>query len=374
MLKSKKNHDLFEIIHKDKNSFARTGLIKTMYGKIKTPCFMPVGTAGTVKAVFPEMLKTIGTEIILGNTYHLHLRPGEKIVKNAGGLHKFMNWSGPILTDSGGFQVFSLAKLNKIVEEGVYFNSHRDGRKMFLSPEKSIEIQMDLGSDFLMAFDECVPYNADKTYVKNSMQLTDLWLKRSIKRFNEFDNEYKTLIPIVQGGFYKDLRMESVNRTLEYDSPAVAIGGLSVGEEQEIFADILSKTSRMIPDEKLKYVMGIGTMDYIFEAVENGIDIFDCVVPTREARHGRALTFAGNLNMKNAKLKEDFSPIEKTCDCYVCKNYSRSYIRHLFNVGEILGPMLLSIHNIRFLHRLTAGIRTAIEENDFLGYKSFMVK
>lgn len=357
----------YELIKKSKDCNARLGKIYTNRGVIETPIFMPVGTRATVKAMNVDELKDIGSQIILGNTYHLYLKPGQEIIRMAGGLHKFMNWDKPILTDSGGFQVFSLGDIRKITEEGVEFRSHIDGSKHFISPEKSMEIQNDLGSDIMMAFDECAPYPASYDYVKNSMERTLRWLKRCKDYHKNTDKQ--ALFGIIQGGMFKDLRRESALATIDMDLPGYAIGGLSVGEPKEIMVEYLNYTAQFIPENKPRYLMGVGTPDYLFEAVEAGIDMADCVLPTRIARNGTAMTSKGKLVIKNAKYAKDFSPLDDECDCYACKNHTRAYIRHLINVDEILGARLLSIHNLRFLLKTMENIRQAIREDRFLEYK-----
>ena len=356
----------YELIKKSSECNARAGVIHTPHGDIETPVFMPVGTRATVKAMTPEELKTIEAQIILGNTYHLYLKPGDDIVKKAGGLHQFMNWDRPILTDSGGFQVFSLGSMRKITEEGVEFRSHIDGSKHFISPEKSIDIQKNLGSDIMMAFDECVEYPAEKKYVEKSMQRTLRWLDRCVESHT---NSNQALFGIVQGGMYKDLRELSAKETIKRDCDGFAIGGLSVGEPKEMMIDILNFTTPFLPEDKARYNMGVGTPDYLFESVQAGIDMADCVLPTRIARHGSAITSRGNLTIKNAKYKEDFTPLDHECDCYTCKNYTRAYIRHLVNVSEILADRLLSIHNLHFLIKMMQNIRESIINDNFLEYK-----
>ena len=357
----------YELIKKSKDCNARLGKIYTNRGVIETPIFMPVGTRATVKAMNVDELKDIGSQIILGNTYHLYLKPGQEIIRMAGGLHKFMNWDKPILTDSGGFQVFSLGDIRKITEEGVEFRSHIDGSKHFISPEKSMEIQNDLGSDIMMAFDECAPYPASYDYVKNSMERTLRWLKRCKDYHKNTDKQ--ALFGIIQGGMFKDLRRESALATIDMDLPGYAIGGLSVGEPKEIMVEYLNYTAQFMPENKPRYLMGVGTPDYLFEAVEAGIDMADCVLPTRIARNGTAMTSKGKLVIKNAKYAKDFSPLDDEYDCYACKNHTRAYIRHLINVDEILGARLLSIHNLRFLLKTMENIRQAIREDRFLEYK-----
>ena len=340
----------FTLEKKSSQCKARTGTIETNHGVIKTPVFMPVGTRATVKAMNNDELKSIGSQIILSNTYHLYLKPGQEIIRKADGLHKFMNWDRPILTDSGGFQVFSLSKTRKITEEGVQFRSHIDGSKHFISPEKSMEIQNDLGSDIMMAFDECVPYPASYEYTEDSMKRTLRWLKRCKDYHKNTDKQ--NLFGIIQGGMYKDLREYSAKNTIDFDLPGYAIGGLSVGEPRDLMIDLLDFTTDFMPENKPRYLMGVGTPDYLFEAVEHGVDMCDCVLPTRIARNGTALTSKGKLVVKNAKYKDDFSALDDNCDCYACKNHTRAYIRHLLNVDEILGARLLSIHNLRFLIKL----------------------
>ena len=357
----------YELLKKSSNSNARVGRIYTNRGVIDTPIFMPVGTRATVKAMNVDELKEIGSQIILGNTYHLYLKPGQEIIRQAKGLHKFMNWDRPILTDSGGFQVFSLGSIRKIDEDGVMFRSHIDGSKHFISPEKSMEIQNDLGSDIMMAFDECAPYPASFDYVKNSMERTLRWLKRCKDYHKNTDNQ--ALFGIIQGGMYKELRKISALETVEIDLPGYAIGGLSVGEPKEIMVEYLNYTTEFMPENKPRYLMGVGTPDYLFEAVEAGIDMADCVFPTRIARNGTAMTSKGKVVIKNAKYANDFSPLDDECDCYACKNHSKAYIRHLINVDEILGARLLTIHNLRFLLKTMENIRKSILEDRFLEYK-----
>lgn len=357
----------YKLIKKSKDTKARVGEIKTNHGIIKTPVFMPVGTRATVKTMTPEEVKDLGAQIILSNTYHLFLRPGPEIIEKAGGLHKFMNWHGPILTDSGGFQVFSLSANRKITEEGVTFRSHIDGSKQFLSPEVSIDVQNSLGSDIIMAFDECAPYPATYEYIEHSMNRTTRWAKRCKDHHKNTDNQ--ALFGIVQGGMYKDLRKKSAEDLVGMDFPGYAVGGLSVGEPKDIMVDILDYTTDFLPEDKPRYLMGVGTPDYLFEAVEHGIDMADCVLPTRIARNGTAMTSVGKVIAKNGKYKEDFTSLDENCDCYTCRNYTKAYIRHLFNVNEILAYRLLSIHNIYFLTKLMENIRNAILEDRFLEYK-----
>lgn len=361
----------FELEKKSKNSKARLGKITTPHGEIETPIFMPVGTRATVKTMTPEEVKDLGAQIILSNTYHLFLKPGMDIVEKAGGLHKFMNWDKPILTDSGGFQVFSLSGNRKISEEGVEFRSHIDGSKKFISPEISMDIQETLGSDIAMAFDECAPYPSTHEYIYDSMMRTTRWAKRCKDHHTRED---QALFGIIQGGMYKDLREISAKDLVEMDFPGYAVGGLSVGEPLEIMNDILDFTTDFMPENKPRYLMGVGSPDYLFEAVERGIDMCDCVLPTRIARNGTVMTSQGKLVIKNAKYKEDFSSLDPECDCYTCRNYSRAYIRHLFNVDEILGLRLATIHNLRFLIKLMENIRESIRGDYFLEFKDDFYK
>lgn len=358
----------FKVIHTDPNSGARAGILTTPHGEIKTPVFMPVGTLGTVKAMTPEELRDLNAQIILANTYHMYLRPGSDIVRRAGGLHRFMHWDEPILTDSGGFQVFSLGALRKITEEGVEFRSHIDGSKHFLTPEKSIAIQEDLGSDIMMCFDECVHYGADHEYTRKSMEMTHRWAKRC--KDAQKHPEKQAIFGIIQGGMYKDLRTESAEVMSEMDFPGYSIGGLSVGEPKEEMIDLLYHTTSLMPWDKPRYLMGVGTPDYLLETVASGMDMADCVIPTRLARHGTIITHTGMLSVRNARFKEDFTAPDPDCDCYTCTNYSRAYLRHLFQCGEILASRLASIHNIRFLLKLMEEAREAILEDRFMEYKN----
>lgn len=357
----------YELIKKDERTNARRGRLHTPHGTIETPVFMPVGTQGTVKAMKPEDISEMGAGIILGNTYHLYLRPGHEIIREAGGLHKFMNWNGAILTDSGGFQVFSLGAMRKITEEGVKFQSHIDGSPHLITPEKSMEIQNALGSDIIMAFDECTPYPAEKEYARKSLERTTRWLKRC-KEYHK-NTENQSLFGIMQGGMYKDLRKQSAEQIVELDLPGYAIGGLSVGEPKDIMVDVLNDCVDYLPADKARYLMGVGSPDYIFEGVERGVDMFDCVLPTRIGRHGLATTSKGRVNIKNQKYERDWGPLDEACDCYTCKNYSRAYLRHLFKAGEMLSATLMSHHNLHFLIKMMANIRKSIEEDRFLDYK-----
>ena len=360
----------YNLLHKDKNSNARYGTLETNYGVYETPMFMPVGTQATVKTLSPEELKEINSGVILSNTYHLWLRPGEDIVDKAGGLHKLMNWNGPILTDSGGFQVFSLAKKKDISEEGVYFNSHIDGKRIFLTPEKSIEIQNKLDSDIAMCFDECPPYPATYEYMKNSVERTLRWAKRCKDSHN---NERQSLFGIVQGGEFEDLREYSAKETVKMDFDGYSIGGTSVGEGKDTMYKMIEYGIKYLPEDKPRYLMGVGEPTDIFEGVMRGIDMFDCVLPTRLARHAHAFTLDGKINLKNAKYKEDFTPIDNECDCYCCKNYTKAYIRHLIVANETFGQRLISIHNLRFLINITENIRESIKEDKFIEYKEMFI-
>ena len=352
----------YELIRQCPETGARAGRLHTPHGSFDTPMFMPVGTQGTVKTLSPEELHTMGAGVILGNTYHLFLRPGHEIVKKAGGLHRFMNWDGAILTDSGGFQVFSLGALRKISEEGVAFRSHHDGSKQFLSPEKSMEIQMALGSDIAMAFDECTPYPADYEYACRSMRLTTRWAKRCQAVHNRED---QALFGIVQGGMYADLRQESAEQLVAMDFPGYAIGGLSVGEPKPLMYEVLEQTVPLLPQNKARYLMGVGTPDCLVEGVARGIDMFDCVFPTRVARNGTAITSQGRVVIRNAAYIEDFMPLDPECDCYTCRNYSRAYLRHLIRCDEIFGLRLMSLHNLHYLIKLMHQIRTAIIDGNY---------
>ena len=363
----------YELLKKDKKTGARRGRIYTPHGIIETPVFMPVGTQATVKAMTPDELKEmVDARIILSNTYHLFLRPGDELIKEAGGLHKFMNWDRPILTDSGGFQVFSLADLRNITEEGVKFKSHLDGSEKFLSPEISMKIQNNLGSDIMMAFDECAPYPSDYDYTKKSMEMTTRWAKRCLEAHK--NKEKQGLFGIVQGGMYKDLREQSAKALVELDFPGYAVGGLSVGEPAELMYEILSATTPFLPENKPRYLMGVGTPDYLIEAVLRGIDMCDCVLPTRIARNGTAMTSEGKVVVRNATYERDWTPLDHNCDCYTCKNYTRAYIRHLVKCGEILGARLITIHNLRFLVKLMEDVRKAIEEDRFLEFREEFYK
>jgi queuine tRNA-ribosyltransferase len=362
----------YELLHVDKNSGARRGVVHTPHGDIQTPIFMPVGTLATVKAMSPEELKEdVKAQIILSNTYHLYLRPGHDLVKEAGGLHKFMNWDRPILTDSGGFQVFSLSGLRKITEEGVMFNSHLDGSKHMFTPEKVMEIEEALGADIIMAFDECCPYPSDYEYTKKSMERTTRWAKRC-KEAHKTENQ--GLFGIIQGGFYKELREKSAEDLKKLDFPGYAIGGISVGEPKKEFLDILRFTTPLMPENKPRYLMGVGTPDYLIEAALSGIDMCDCVLPTRLARHGTAMTSKGKLVIRNQNFARDWNKLDDECDCYTCRNYTRAYLRHLIKTNEILGMRLLSLHNLRFLTKLMERVRIEIEHDNLLGFREEFYK
>ena len=368
------NHAVtYELIHECKQTGARRGVIHTPHGDIQTPVFMPVGTQATVKSMAPEELKKmVGAQIILSNTYHLYLRPGQDIVKEAGGLHNFMKWDRPILTDSGGFQVFSLGALRTISEEGVEFKSHLDGSKHFFSPESVMKIEEDLGADIIMAFDECVEYPATYEYTKQSMERTTRWAKRCKEAHTTVEKQ--ALFGIIQGGFYKDLRKKSAEDLVSLDLPGYAIGGISVGEPKEEFLDILNYTTPLMPKDKPRYLMGVGTPDYLIEAVLSGIDMCDCVLPTRIARNGTALTSHGKVVVRNATYERDWNPLDDNCDCYTCKNYTRAYIRHLIKANEILGVRLLSIHNLRFLTNLMERVKIEIEHDNLQNFKEEFFK
>lgn len=368
-----KNPITYELLHKCKQTGARRGIIHTPHGDIQTPVFMPVGTQATVKSMTPDELKEdIDAKIILSNTYHLYLRPGSKLIKQAGGLHKFMNWDRAILTDSGGFQVFSLGDLRTITEEGVEFKSHLDGSRHFLSPEKVMEIENDLGSDIMMAFDECCPYPSTYEYTKASMERTTRWAKRCKEAHKNTENQ--GLFGIVQGGFYKDLRKESAEQLIALDFPGYAIGGISVGEPKNEFIDILKYTAPLLPQNKPRYLMGVGTPDYLIEAAIAGIDMCDCVLPTRIARNGTAMTWNGKVVVRNATYEKDFTPLDSECDCYTCRNYTRAYIRHLVKTKEILGVRLISMHNLYFLTKLMERVRIEIENDNLRNFRDEFYK
>lgn len=357
----------FKVETKSSNTKARTATLTTPHGTVKTPMFMPVGTLATVKHLSPEDLKNIQSQVILSNTYHLWLRPGEQVVKQAGGLHKFMNYDGPILTDSGGFQVFSLSKIRTIVEEGVHFRNHLNGDKLFLSPEKAIQIQNDLGADIIMSFDECPPYPATYEYMKESIERTVRWAKRGKDAHQRPDDQ--ALFGIVQGGEFEDLRAQHAKALVAMDFPGYSIGGTSVGEPKDVMNRMIDYSIAHLPENKPRYLMGVGSVNSIFEAVERGVDMFDCVLPTRNARHGAMMTSIGRINIKNKQYEYDFGPLDPECDCEACTNYTRAYLRHLYRTNEGLGTRLLSIHNLRFLLKMMEEIREAIEQDRFLELK-----
>lgn len=362
----------YELIHTCAQSGARLGVLHTPHGDIQTPIYMPVGTAAVVKAMTSREMEEIGTQILLSNTYHLHLRPGEDLVAEAGGLHRFMDWHKPILTDSGGFQVFSLAGIRTIAEEGVTFQSHLDGSRQFIGPETSMDIQQKLGADIAMAFDVCSPYPCDYDTAKANMERTHRWAQRCKEHHTRED---QALFGIVQGAFYKDLRIESAKTLSDMDFIGYGIGGLSVGEPKPVMYEMLEEMMPYMPAHKPRYLMGVGTPDCLIEGVLRGIDMFDCVLATRIARNGTALTSAGRLVVRNAQYARDFGPIDPECDCYACTHFSRAYVRHLIKAGEITGGRLLSIHNLRFLIRLMERVREAIAEDRFLDFrKEFYAK
>ena len=356
----------FDLVAKDAKSHARRGVLHTPHGDIQTPIFMPVGTQASVKAMTPRELDELGAQIILSNTYHLHVRPGEDLIREAGGLHRFMSWNKPILTDSGGFQVFSLASLRKIREEGVRFRNHLDGSQMFIGPEESMAIQEALGSDIAMAFDVCTGYPCDHREAEQAMLRTHRWAERCKKAHTRAD---QAVFGIVQGAFFEDLRIASAKALAEMDFPGYGIGGLSVGEPKPIMYDMLDATMPYMPEHKPRYLMGVGSPDCLVEGVYRGVDMFDCVLATRVARNGTCFTDAGRLVIRNAQYARDFGPIEEGGDCYCCRNFSRAYVRHLLKAGEITGARLATIHNLRYLVRLMERIRLAIEENRFDAFR-----
>ncbi len=347
----------YEVIKQDAKTGARAGILHTPHGDIETPIYMPVGTQATVKGIFPRDLKEAGAQIILSNTYHLYMRPGDEIVKKAGGLHKFMNWDKPILTDSGGFQVFSLAKLNNIKDDGVTFQSNVDGSRHFITPERAIEIENNLGADIIMQFDQCSEYGVDHNKAERAMRRTLNWLDRC---YNFHKNENQALFPIVQGNLYEDLRLISLKETIPYAKYGIGIGGLSVGEPKPLMYKMLETMYPHFPTNVPRYLMGVGSPDCLIEGVLRGVDMFDCVLATRIARNGTAMTSHGKIVVRNGMYKEDFTPLDDNCDCYCCKNYTKAYVRHLINTGEMLGGMLLSLHNTTFLLKLMRDIRKAI--------------
>ena len=370
-MRERKN--IYTLLHQDAGSAARTGVIRLPHGTVQTPAFMPVGTAATVKGMTKDDLHEIGFEIILANTYHLFLRPGMDVIKQAGGLHGFSGWNKNFLTDSGGFQVFSLSQLRKIKEEGVTFQSHIDGSRQFLSPEIAVQVQAAFNSDIQMQLDICSPYGIPKKETEKALTLTTAWMHRAVREWDQTEGYEGSLFPIIQGGFFEDLRIRSIESIMECDPHGIAIGGLSVGEPEEVYKEFLAFTAAHVPKHKPLYVMGIGTPDYILEAVKNGVDIFDCVLPSRNARNGNLFTRTGPISIKKKEYEYDFGPIDSSCSCKVCRNYSRAYLRHLFRCKEILYSMLATYHNLAFLHRMVAEIREAITEDRFSEYyRSFL--
>ncbi len=361
-----------EIKHVDKNSKARYGILHTNHGDVEVPMFMPVGTLATVKTLSPEELKECGSGVILANTYHLSLRPGEDIVNEAGGLHKFMNYSGPMLTDSGGFQVFSLADSRQITEEGVTFKNHLNGAKLFISPERAIEIEEKLGADIAMSFDECCPYPVTYKYMKNSVDRTLRWAKRGKDAHKRED---QALFGIVQGGEFKDLRKYCAEELVKMNFDGYSIGGTSIGEPKDVMFKMVSYAIEYLPEDKPRYLMGVGSVDEILDGIEKGVDMFDCVLPTRIARHGALMTSHGRVNIRDKKYERDFTPLDNECDCYCCKNYTKAYLRHLYKCDETFGKRLLSIHNVRFLIHMMEEARIAIKEDRFVEFKKdFLAK
>ena len=365
-MRERKN--IYTLLHQDAGSAARTGVICLPHGTVQTPAFMPVGTAATVKGITKDDLHEIGFEIILANTYHLFLRPGMDVIKQAGGLHGFSGWNKNFLTDSGGFQVFSLSQLRKIKEEGVTFQSHIDGSRQFLSPEIAVQVQAAFNSDIQMQPDICSPYGIPKKETEKALTLTTAWMHRAVREWDQTEGCEGSLFPIIQGGFFEDLRLRSIESIMECDPHGIAIGGLSVGEPEEVYKEFLAFTAAHVPKHKPLYVMGIGTPDYILEAVKNGVDLFDCVLPSRNARNGNLFTRTGPISIKKKEYEYDFGPIDPSCSCKVCRNYSRAYLRHLFRCKEILYSMLATYHNLAFLHRMVTEIREAITEDRFSEY------
>ncbi len=365
------------VLTKDKNCKARTGYFETAHGKVETPIFMPVGTQGTVKAVNKDYLeKDIQAQIVLSNTYHLYLRPGTDVLNEAGGLHEFMNWQKPILTDSGGYQVFSLSELRKLKFDGVEFRSHLDGSKHFFTPSKVIDIQRSIGSDIMMALDECTPYPCDYDYANNSTKLTSSWAilnKDAFENSSPLYGHNQFLFGIIQGSVYKDLREKSAKDLLALDFDGYAIGGLAVGEPVEIMYEMINFTTDFMPEDRPRYLMGVGRPENILEAIERGVDMFDCVMPTRNARNAYLFTSGGILSMRNAKYKNDFNPVDANCDCFTCKNFSRAYLRHLFIAKEILALELSSIHNLHYYLKLVEQAREHIKQGDFQNWKSEII-
>ncbi|NCA95118.1 MAG: tRNA guanosine(34) transglycosylase Tgt [Epsilonproteobacteria bacterium] len=356
-----------EIKHVCRQTGARYGILHTPHGDVEVPMFMPVGTLATVKTLSPEEIQELGAGVILANTYHLHLRPGEDIVEKAGGIHKFMNYNGPILTDSGGFQVFSLMENRKINEEGVIFKNHLNGSRLEFTPEKVIAIQEKIGADIIMSFDECMPYPVEHKYAQASVERTLRWAKRGLDAHTRKD---QALFGIVQGSDFEDLRRLSATELAKMDFPGYSIGGTSIGEPKDVFIKMVEQSVKYLPHDKPRYLMGVGSIDFLLEGIERGVDMFDCVLPTRIARHGALMTSNGRVNIRDAKYKEDFSPLDANCDCYTCRNYTRAYLRHLYVSEEIFGKRLLSIHNVRFLISLMEKAREAIKEDRFGDFKA----
>ncbi|MGX7092628.1 tRNA guanosine(34) transglycosylase Tgt [Hutsoniella sourekii] len=367
MTQTKNSPIRYELIKEEKNTGARLGILHTPHGSFETPIYMPVGTLATVKSLSPEELKEMGAEIVLSNTYHLWLRPGEDIVEEAGGLHSFMNWDRGILTDSGGFQVFSLSDIRKIKEEGVHFRNHISGEKLFLSPEKAIQIQNALGADIIMSFDECPDFHHTYEYVKDSINRTTRWAERGLKAHQRSQDQ--ALFGICQGAGYKDLRIQHARDMVSLDFPGYSIGGLSVGESKEEMNQVLDYLTPELPKDKPRYLMGVGSPDALIDGVIRGVDMFDCVLATRIARNGTCMTHSGRLVVKNAKYARDFNPIDPKCDCYTCKNYTRAYVRHLIKSDEIFGLRLASIHNVHFLLQLMRDVRQAIRDDQLLEFR-----
>ena len=367
------NPELFhlEIKHIDKQTGARYGILHTPHGDVEVPMFMPVGTNATVKCLSPEEIKSLGAGVILANTYHLHLRPGEEIVKKAGGVHQFMNYDGPMLTDSGGFQVFSLQKTSKITEEGVEFRNIYNGDKDMFTPEKVIQIEEDIGADIIMSFDECIPYPVTHEYAKRSTERTIRWAKRGLMAHKRED---QALFGIVQGGEFQDLREMCAKELAALDFPGYSIGGTSIGEPKDVCFRMIEDAIRYLPTNKPRYLMGVGSLDYILGGIERGVDMMDCVLPTRIARHGALMTSQGRINIRKAQYKEDFTPLDPECDCYTCKHYTKAYLHHLFMCNEEFGKRLNSIHNIRFLIKVVEGARKAIQEDRFKEYEEEILR
>lgn len=367
------NPELFhlEIKHIDKQTGARYGILHTPHGDVEVPMFMPVGTNATVKCLSPEEIKSLGAGVILANTYHLHLRPGEEIVKKAGGVHQFMNYDGPMLTDSGGFQVFSLQKTRKITEEGVEFRNIYNGDKDMFTPEKVIQIEEDIGADIIMSFDECIPYPVTHEYAKRSTERTIRWAKRGLMAHKRED---QALFGIVQGGEFHDLREMCAKELAALDFPGYSIGGTSIGEPKDVCFRMIEDAIRYLPTNKPRYLMGVGSLDYILGGIERGVDMMDCVLPTRIARHGALMTSQGRINIRKAQYKEDFTPLDPECDCYTCKHYTKAYLHHLFMCNEEFGKRLNSIHNIRFLIKVVEGARKAIQEDRFKEYEEEILR